>query len=156
MDKHSVFSIGVDVSNAKHAIAIAEEGPTGYGLYRQLVALGHRCDVVAPSLIPKRAGDRVKTNWRDAVNLTRLLRAGELNAIRVSDAVDEACATWFVHGARPVRICAGSTSSWSLSCCAMVRVFSGRKARSLAQTRWLAEQKFEHPVQQIVSRIWSM
>ena len=67
-----------------------EAGPTGYGLYRKLVALGHRCDVVAPSLIPKRAGDRVKTNRRDAVNLARLLRAGELNAIGVPDAVDEA------------------------------------------------------------------
>ena len=67
-----------------------EAGPTGYGLYRQIVTLGHRCDVVAPSLIPKRAGERVKTNRRDAVTLARLLRAGELNGIWVPDAVDEA------------------------------------------------------------------
>jgi transposase len=44
-----------------------EAGPTGYGLYRQLRALGHECTVVAPSLIPKKAGERVKTNRRDAV-----------------------------------------------------------------------------------------
>ena len=49
-----------------------EAGPTGYGLYRQLQALGHDCMVVAPALIPKRPGERVKTNRRDAVTLARL------------------------------------------------------------------------------------
>jgi hypothetical protein len=56
-----------------------EAGPTGYGLYRQVRALGHHCTVVAPSLIPNKSGERVKTNRRDAVTLARLLRAGELN-----------------------------------------------------------------------------
>src|SRR5262249_58144544 len=55
-----------------------EAGPTGYGLYRQIVSLGHDCIVVAPSLIPQKPGDRVKTNRRDAVGLAKLLRAGEL------------------------------------------------------------------------------
>ncbi|RVK41622.1 transposase, partial [Sinorhizobium meliloti] len=55
-----------------------QAGPTGYGLYRQIVELGHDCVVVAPSLVPKRAGDRVKTNRRDAMSLARLHRAGEL------------------------------------------------------------------------------
>jgi transposase len=55
-----------------------EAGPTGYGLYRQLRALGRHCAVVGPSLIPKKSGERVKTNRRDAVTLARLLRAGEL------------------------------------------------------------------------------
>ena len=50
----------------------------GYGLHRQITAMGHVCEVVAPSLIPKRAGERVKTDRRDAVTLARLLRAGEL------------------------------------------------------------------------------
>lgn len=54
-----------------------EAGPTGYGLYRQLIALGHSCVVVAPSLIPRRPGERVKTNRRDAQSLARLLRAGD-------------------------------------------------------------------------------
>ena len=56
-----------------------EAGPTGYGLYRQVQSLGHDCLVVAPSLIPRRAGERVKTNRRDAVTLARLFRAGELS-----------------------------------------------------------------------------
>src|ERR1700731_4337430 len=58
-----------------------EAGPTGYGLYRLLKSLGHECLVVAPSLVPKKAGDRVKTNRRDAVSLAKLLRAGELTAV---------------------------------------------------------------------------
>src|SRR3954447_11566304 len=52
-----------------------EAGPTGCGLYRQIKSLGHECVVVAPSLIPKKSGDRVKTNRRDAENLAKLLRA---------------------------------------------------------------------------------
>ena len=58
-----------------------EAGPTGYGLYRLICSLGHECMVVAPSLIPRKPGDRVKTNRRDAIALARLLRAGELTAV---------------------------------------------------------------------------
>src|SRR5580704_14518202 len=60
-----------------------EAGPTGYDLYRQIISLGHECTVVAPSLVPKRPGDRVKTNRRDAVSLARLHRAGELTPVWV-------------------------------------------------------------------------
>jgi len=56
-----------------------EAGPCGYGLHRQLVAHGHDCMVVAPSLIPVKTGDRVKTDRRDALMLARLHRTGELN-----------------------------------------------------------------------------
>src|SRR5258707_10816756 len=67
-----------------------EAGPCGYGVYRQLKSLGHRCDVVARSLVPKRSGDRVKTNRRDATMLARLHRAGELTPVWVPDADHEA------------------------------------------------------------------
>jgi len=67
-----------------------EAGPTGYGLHRLIESLGHECMVVAPSLIPKRPGERVKTNRRDAVALAKLLRAGELTAVWVPDARHEA------------------------------------------------------------------
>src|SRR3954454_24735071 len=82
--------------------ACYEAGPTGYELYRLLVSLGVRCDVVAPALIPRRAGDRVKTDRRDAQRLARLHRAGELTAIRVRR--------------RPRKrygICAGPARIWS-------------------------------------------
>jgi len=67
-----------------------EAGPTGYGLYRLIRKLGHDCIVVAPSLIPKKPGDRVKTNRRDAVGLAKLSRAGELTAVWVPDERHEA------------------------------------------------------------------
>src|SRR5260370_6860992 len=67
-----------------------EAGPTGYGLYWQIKSLGHECMVVAPSLMPKKAGDRVKINRRDALRLVKLLRAGELTAVWVPDRHHEA------------------------------------------------------------------
>lgn len=70
--------------------ACYEAGPHGYELQRQLASLGVDCSVIAPTLIPKRAGDRVKTDRRDARNLARLFRAGELTAIRIPTAEEEA------------------------------------------------------------------
>ena len=67
-----------------------EAGSTGYGLHRVISALGYPCIVVAPSLIPRKPGDRVKTNRRDAVALAKLLRAGELTAVWVPDEGHEA------------------------------------------------------------------
>jgi transposase len=67
-----------------------EAGPFGFGLCRHLRQRGFRCDVVAPSLIPRKAGNRIKTDARDAEQLARLFRAGELTAIRVPDETDEA------------------------------------------------------------------
>ena len=67
-----------------------EAGPTGYGLYRLITSLGHECVVVAPSLTPKKPGERVKTNRRDAVSLARLSRAGEITAVWVPDERHEA------------------------------------------------------------------
>ena len=67
-----------------------EAGPSGYALYRYLTKKGWPCDVVAPSLIPRRAGDKVKTDRRDAVELARLLRSGDLTAVYVPTVEDEA------------------------------------------------------------------
>ena len=70
--------------------ACYEAGPTGYDLYRLLTKMGVRCDVVAPSLVPKGRGDRVKTDKRDARRLAGLHRAGELTAIAVPSPAQEA------------------------------------------------------------------
>ena len=67
-----------------------EAGPTGYVLYWQLVGLDVHCDVVAPSLVPIKAGDRVKTDRRDAEKLARCYRAGDLTPVWVPDAAHEA------------------------------------------------------------------
>lgn len=70
--------------------ACYEAGPCGYGLQRQLAKLGVECEVIAPSLIPRRPGDRIKTDRRDARKLARLYRAGELTTIRVPNREEEA------------------------------------------------------------------
>jgi transposase len=70
--------------------ACYEAGPTGYDLYRLVTAMRVRCDVVAPSLVPKGSGDRVKTDRRDARRLAGLHRAGELTAIAVPTPAQEA------------------------------------------------------------------
>ncbi len=67
-----------------------EAGPCGYHLHRQLLDLGHDCQVVAPSKIPKQPGDRIKTDRRDAIKLARLLRSGDLTGVWVPDTEQEA------------------------------------------------------------------
>jgi transposase len=70
--------------------ACYEAGPTGYVLYWQLAALGVKCEVIAPSLVPTKAGDRVKTDRRDAAKLARSYRSGDLTPVWVPDAAHEA------------------------------------------------------------------
>src|SRR5882672_5593007 len=67
-----------------------EAGPTGYVVYWELTALGVACEVIAPTLVPVKAGDRVKTDRRDALKLARSYRAGDLTAVWVPDAAHEA------------------------------------------------------------------
>jgi transposase len=74
----------------EHLRACYEAGPTGYVLYWQLTQLSVSCEVIAPSLVPTKAGDRVKTDRRDAAKLARCHRAGELTAVWVPDADHEA------------------------------------------------------------------
>jgi transposase len=69
---------------------VYEAGPTGYGLQRELTRRGYECQVIAPSLIPRRPGDRVKTDRRDCCRLAELSRAGELRAVWIPDPADEA------------------------------------------------------------------
>ncbi len=74
----------------EHLRACYEAGPCGYVLYWQLAQLRVKCDVVAPTLVPVKTGDRIKTDPRDAAKLARLHRAGDLTAVWVPDAAHEA------------------------------------------------------------------
>lgn len=69
---------------------VYEAGPTGFGLQRVLAAKGYRCDVIAPSQMPRRAGDRIKTDRRDSLRLAECSRSGDLRAVWIPDASDEA------------------------------------------------------------------
>jgi transposase len=127
-----------------------EAGPTGYGLYRQIQDLGHDCMVVAPALIPKRSGERVKTNRRDAVTLARLHRAGELTRVWVPDAVHEAVRDLVrarEAASEDLRRKRQQLLSFLLR---HGRIYAGGGHWTLAHRRWLARQSFEHTAQQIV------
>ncbi|AOJ64234.1 transposase [Burkholderia ubonensis] len=77
-------------SKARRVCIVYEAGPCGYGLYRELVQKAFDCMVCAPSMIPRKPGERVKTDRRDAAKLVRLLRAGDLSAVYVPSVEDEA------------------------------------------------------------------
>ena len=95
-----------------------EAGPCGYGVYRQLTELGHRCEVVAPSLIPMKPGDRVKTDRRDATLLARLHRAGELTSVGCLTPITRPCATWSGCAASSDRSSPERVNIFKASCCA--------------------------------------
>jgi transposase len=78
------------ISRGRRLHVVYEAGPCGFVIWRHLRAQGIHCEVVAPSSIPKRSGDRIKTDRRDAMLLARLARSGDLVAVRVPDTADEA------------------------------------------------------------------
>jgi len=122
-----------------------EAGPTGYGLYRQIEALGHACLVVAPALIPQRPGERVKTNRRDAVTLARLHRAGELTGVWVPDATHEAVRD--LVRAREMTADDRRRKRQQLLSFLLrhSRIYSGGGHWTLAHRRWLAKQDLRAP-----------
>src|SRR5271165_6776269 len=127
-----------------------EAGPTGYELHRQITALGHECIVVAPSLIPQRPGERVKTNRRDAVSLAKLRRAGELTAVWVPDPAHEAVRELVRARETAMEELRRARQHLQSFLLRHGRIFTGRTAWSKAHTRWLCEQTFDHPAQNIV------
>jgi transposase len=86
----SVRKLVKKLGPAEHLKACYEAGPTGYVLYWQLAELGVACEVIAPTLVPMKAGDRVKTDRRDAERLARSYRSGDLTAVWVPDEGSEA------------------------------------------------------------------
>jgi transposase len=126
-----------------------EAGPTGYGLYRQIESLGHACMVIAPSLIPKKPGDRVKTNRRDALNLVKLLRAGELTAVWVPDRRHEAMRDLTRARGAAVEDLRSKRQQVSAFLLRQSLHYAGKKTWTKAHMNWLASQKLEHPEQRI-------
>jgi transposase len=126
-----------------------EAGPTGYGLHRLIQSLGQSCMVVAPSLIPRRPGDRVKTNRRDALALARLLRAGELTAVWVPDEGHEAMRDLVRARAAAVETLRVHRQQISAFMLKHGRIYPRKKGWTMRYLRWLQEQQFDHPAHQI-------
>lgn len=126
-----------------------EAGPTGYGLYRQIESLGHECIVVAPSLIPKKPSDRVKTNRRDALSLVKLLRAGELTAVWVPDPRHEAMRDLTRARGAAVEDLRSKRQQVTSFLLRQGLHYPGKKTWTKAHMSWLASQKLEHLEQRI-------
>jgi transposase len=128
-----------------------EAGPTGYGLHRQIESLGFECVVVAPSLIPKKPGDRVKTNRRDAVSLAKLLRADELTSVWVPDRGHEAMRDLTRARETAVMDLRAKRQQVSAFLLRQGRHYPDKKKTwTKAHLAWLASQKFEYPEQRLV------
>ena len=121
-----------------------EAGPTGYWLYRLIKSLCHECLVVAPSLIPKRPGERVKTNRRDALSLAKLLRAGELTAVWVPDGRHEAMRDLSRARQATKKDQQGKRQQISSFMLRLGRIYPGKKTWGPAHMNWLMAQKLEH------------
>jgi transposase len=121
---------------------VYEAGPTGYGLQRALSARGYTCEVIAPSQIPRRPGERVKTDRRDCVQLAECSRAGQLRAVWIPDPADEAIRD--LSRAREDAVNSRTQARQQLKAFLLrhdVR-YAGKTAWSRAYYRWLAALNF--------------
>jgi transposase len=137
-------------SKAKQLVFVYEAGPCGYWLYRYLTKKKLTCWVVAPSLVPKKAGDRVKTDRRDATQLARLMRSGDLTPVYVPAVEDEAIRD--LSRAREDTIRDLKAAKYRLKAFLLrqdIR-YEGRASWGPAHLRWLAEVVCATPAQQIV------
>src|SRR5690349_5819517 len=139
--RHLVGRLG-DVSALR---ACYEAGPCGFELHRLLSSMGVACDVVAPSLIPRRAGERVKTDKRDATRLARLHRAGELTAIRVPSAAEEAVRD--LVRVRAALLADRKRAQQRLTAMLLRhgRVWRSGSSWTQAHEQWIAAQRFGEP-----------
>ena len=127
-----------------------EAGGCGYGIHRQLTQLGCECQVVAPSLIPRKAGDRVKTDRRDSMSLARLHRAGELTAVWVPDEAQEALRDLTRAREDMKHLQRQGKQRLGAFLLRHGRRFDGKSSWTQAHYRWLEGIQFKSPVQQIV------
>ena len=129
---------------------VYEAGPCGYEIYRHLTGKGFSCKVVAPSKTPKKSGDRIKNDRRDAETLARLERAGELTGIYVPREEDEAMRD--LTRAREDAVKALKTARYQLSAFLLRygKRYPGKGSWTPAHMRWLSDIALSHPSQQIV------
>lgn len=137
------------VSQGRELHFVYEAGPCGYEIYRHLARQGFDCIVVAPSLIPKKSGNRIKNDRRDAEMLARLHRAGELTPVYVPHVEDEAMRD--LSRAREDAKSAERKARQQLNSFLLRSGFrySGKTLWSLAHWRWISDIRMPHPAQQI-------
>ena len=138
-------------AGAEVLLVCYEAGPCGYGLYRQIIELGHGCQVVAPSLIPRKPGERIKTDRRDALKLAQLLRGGDLTSVWVPGPEQEAVRD--LTRARDDLKAQERKARQQLNAFVLRHghAWPSNKTRwTQAHYNWLESLKFDHPWQQVV------
>jgi transposase len=137
------------VSTSTQLHFVYEAGPCGYGIYRHLTQKGFDCMVAAPSMIPKKSGDRIKNDHRDAAMLARLHRSGELTAVYVPNTQDEAMRD--LSRAREDAVTVAKKAKQRLKAFLLRNrvVFAGRSQWSKTYFSWLADIAMPHPAQQV-------
>jgi transposase len=128
---------------------VYEAGPCGYTLARELIRLGYRCEVIAPSKIPRRPGEHIKTDRRDALKLAGLARAGELVSVTIPDERDEAIRDLSRARVDAVRARHKARQQLKALMLRQGRRYTGKTSWSAAHERYLAEVSFAHPAQDI-------
>jgi transposase len=137
------------ISQGADLRCVYEAGPTGFGLYHYLQNNGVDCIVTAPSMIPKKVGVKIKNDRRDADNLARLHRAGELSAIYIPEPEDEAMRD-LIRGRDDARIAARKAKQRLLSFLLKHGWnYSAKTNWTQAHYNWLSDIKMPHPAQQI-------
>src|SRR3989475_2340879 len=137
-------------SKGKTLHFVYEAGPCGYWLYRYLSKKGLKCWVVAPSQIPQKVGDRVKTDRRDAVQLARLLRSGDLTPVYVPAVEDEAIRNLVRAREDALKDVKAAKARLKAFLLRQDIRYEGRASWGPAHLRWLAEVVCPTPAQQIV------
>jgi transposase len=134
---------------ARHLRFVYEAGPCGYALYRHLSAQGFHCSVIAPSQTPRKAGDRVKTDRRDATSLARLERGGELTYVHVPTPEDEAIRD-LIRARQDAKRAETRARQQLLALLLRNGIrYAGRTTWTPAHERWIARLKLPQPAQQI-------
>lgn len=148
-DLNALLKVLAKYGEAAHVRVVYEAGPTGFGLYRALRERGYNVQVIAPSLIPRRAADRIKNDRRDSLRLAELARAGELKAIWVPDVEHEALRNLWRAREDAVDMRHKARQQLKAFLLRHGRRYDGKTSWTKMHARWIADQRFEQAADQM-------
>lgn len=143
-DVHALLKVLAKAGDPTQVSVVYEAGPTGYGLYRELCRRGYLCQIIAPSLIPRRPGERVKNDRRDCARLAELSRAGELKAIWVPDEAHEAMRNLWRAREDAVGMRLKARQQLQAFLLRHGRRYPGKTTWTKSHEHWIAGQCFDH------------
>ena len=143
-DVHALLRLLAKAGDPAQVSVVCEAGPTGYGLYRELSRRGYQCQIAAPSLIPRRPGERVKNDRRDCARLAELSRAGELKPIWVPDEEHEAMRNLWRAREDAVSMRLKTGQQLKAFLLRHGRRYPGKTSWTKSHERWIAGLQFEH------------